>query len=140
MFGPPIEGAEAAVRDADVRVIDVPVDDVRDRVVRMLRRANAVCLEAQLEERRVGVEIEKRSQRTEGLRSELKLLRFLRQWHAPNLLRLYDASGRDVAPVGRNLRMQHAGVLACELARCAATAWHNKELRMATHERGVHES
>jgi hypothetical protein len=58
VFRPPVEGAEAAVRDADVRVIDVPVDDVRDRVVGMLRRANAVCLEAELEERGVGVELQ----------------------------------------------------------------------------------
>jgi hypothetical protein len=44
-----IERAEAAVGDADVRVVDVPVDDVRDRVVRMLLLANAIRRGAELE-------------------------------------------------------------------------------------------
>ena len=41
---PPVERAEAAVGDADVRVVDVAVDDVRDDVVRVLRVADAVGL------------------------------------------------------------------------------------------------
>src|SRR6185437_9076806 len=58
MLGPPIERAEAAVGDADVRVVDVPVDDVRDGVVRVLFLAHAIGFEPELQERRVRVEIE----------------------------------------------------------------------------------
>jgi len=54
---PPIEGAEAAVRDTDIRVVDVPVNDIRDGVVRMLGGANAISLETELEERSVAVEL-----------------------------------------------------------------------------------
>jgi hypothetical protein len=41
VLGAAIERAEAAVGDADVRVVDVPVDDVGDRVVRVLFAADA---------------------------------------------------------------------------------------------------
>ena len=53
-----VERAEAAVGDADVRVVDVAVDDVRDDAVRMLLAAHAVGLGAELEQRGVGVEVE----------------------------------------------------------------------------------
>ena len=58
VFWPAVKGAEPAVGDADVRVVDVPVDDIRDDAVRVLRGAGLVCLEPELEERRVRVEIE----------------------------------------------------------------------------------
>ena len=53
-----VEGAEAAVGHADVRVVDVAVDDVRDDAVRMQRFAAPVGLEAEFEQRGVGVEVE----------------------------------------------------------------------------------
>src|SRR5207244_13103930 len=55
---PAVECAETAVGDADIRDIDVAVDDVRDRVVRMLLHAHAIRLGTDLEERCVRVEIE----------------------------------------------------------------------------------
>src|SRR5687768_15234447 len=58
MLRPAIEGAEPAIGDAHVRVVDVAVDDVRDDAVRMLRLAHAVRLDAELEEGRVLVEVE----------------------------------------------------------------------------------
>ena len=54
----PIERAESAVGDADVRVVDVAVDDVRDDAVRMALVAHAVGLRAELEQRGVRVEVE----------------------------------------------------------------------------------
>ncbi len=36
VLGPAVERAEAAIGDADVRVVDVAVDDVRDRIAGML--------------------------------------------------------------------------------------------------------
>ena len=53
-----IEGAETAISNADVRVIDVPVNDERYDVARMLLPPNAIRLGAELEERRVGIEVE----------------------------------------------------------------------------------
>ena len=46
----PIERAEAAARRADVRVVDVAIDDVRDDALRMLAAAHRVRREAELEE------------------------------------------------------------------------------------------
>ena len=51
-----VEGAEAAARRADVRVVDVAVDDVRDDAVRVLAAAHGVGGEAEVEERRFGEE------------------------------------------------------------------------------------
>src|SRR5690242_12219098 len=45
-----IESAEAAARRADVRVIDVPVDNVRYDTVRVLFRSGGICCEPELEE------------------------------------------------------------------------------------------
>ena len=58
MLRAPIKRAEAAIGNADVRVIDVPVDDKCDDVVRVLIPPNAIRLGAELEERRVRVEVE----------------------------------------------------------------------------------
>src|SRR5207244_503982 len=47
-----IERAEAAIGNAHIRVIDIPVYDISDRVVRMLIRTDAIGLGGQLEQRR----------------------------------------------------------------------------------------
>ena len=59
MLGPPIECAEAAIGNADIRVVDVSIDDIRNDVARMESLPDAVFLHAQLDERGIGVEIEK---------------------------------------------------------------------------------
>src|SRR5262249_39707666 len=46
----PVEGAEAATRGADVRVVDVAIDDVRDHAMRVLAPAHGVRREPELEE------------------------------------------------------------------------------------------
>src|SRR4051812_43508633 len=51
MFGPAVERAELAVGDADVRVIDVPVDDVGDHVFPVLPPPFGVSELSQLQER-----------------------------------------------------------------------------------------
>ena len=56
MRGRAVEVAELAARDADVRVVDVAVDDVRDLVARVQRAAARVGGGAELERRRLGVE------------------------------------------------------------------------------------
>src|SRR5690606_26734308 len=48
---PPVEGAEAAVGDADVRVVDVAIDDVADDAVRVLLLPQCVRTRTQLQER-----------------------------------------------------------------------------------------
>src|SRR5688500_4974481 len=55
---PPVERAEAAVGDADVRVVDVSVDDERDDAVRMPLLPHAVRFAAELQQRCVRVEVE----------------------------------------------------------------------------------
>src|SRR6266404_2279445 len=60
MFGAPIERAELAVGDADVRVIDVSVDDVRDDVLGMQLPPDVIRELAQLEQRGALVELEVR--------------------------------------------------------------------------------
>src|SRR5689334_12083012 len=47
---PTVERAELAVRDADIRVVDVPVDDVRDDVLRVEAPARLIRQAAQLEQ------------------------------------------------------------------------------------------
>ena len=59
VLGSASERAEAAIRDADISVVDVAVDNVGDDVAGMLFLAHAICLSAQLEKRSVGVEVEK---------------------------------------------------------------------------------
>src|SRR5438445_1666731 len=49
VLGPPVERAELAVGDADVRVVDVPVDDVRDGVLGVQPPPRLVRERAQLE-------------------------------------------------------------------------------------------
>src|SRR5262249_14691997 len=51
-----VEGAELARGHADVGVVDIPVDDVRDNVVRVPATAYRVGRLAQCVERRLGVE------------------------------------------------------------------------------------
>ena len=51
-----IERAEAAARRADVRVVDVAVDDVRDHAVGVLALADRVGREAEIEEAPFGEE------------------------------------------------------------------------------------
>ena len=46
--GPAVERAESADDVAHVRVVDVPIDDVSDDIVRMLALANLVCRRAYL--------------------------------------------------------------------------------------------
>ncbi len=58
MLGTTIEGAEPAVGDADVRIVDVPVDDERHNVVRVLFAPHPIGLGAELDQRRALVEIE----------------------------------------------------------------------------------
>ena len=55
----PVERAEVAARDADVRVVDVAVDDVGDDAVRVLARAHAVGQLAEQRRRRVEVQLER---------------------------------------------------------------------------------
>jgi len=50
VLGPAVEGAELTVGDADVGVIDVPVDDVGDDALRVLPPALGVGELAELEE------------------------------------------------------------------------------------------
>ena len=56
VLGRRVEGAELAGRDADVRVVDVAVDEVRDDAVRVPAAAYRVGRLAQRVQRRVGVE------------------------------------------------------------------------------------
>ena len=58
VLGPAIERAELAVGDADVGVVDVPVDDVGDHVLRMLPPPLGVGELAQLQQRGPLVELE----------------------------------------------------------------------------------
>ena len=55
----PVERAEVAARNADVRVVDVAVDDVGDDPVGMLACADAVGETAKQRRRRVQVELER---------------------------------------------------------------------------------
>ena len=50
MLGTPIERAKLAVGDADVRVVDVPIDDVRDDVFGMQLPPHVVGESPQLEQ------------------------------------------------------------------------------------------
>ena len=50
MLRPAVEGAEPAVGDADVGVVDVPVDDVGDDVLRVVPPPLGVRQPAQLEQ------------------------------------------------------------------------------------------
>src|SRR5437667_1146397 len=58
MLGTAVERAELAVGDADVRVVDVPVDDVRDDVLGMELPADVVRQTSQLEQRGALVQLE----------------------------------------------------------------------------------
>ena len=58
VLGPPVERAELAVGDADVGVIDVAVDDVGDRVLRMVAPPLGVGQATQLEQIGLLVELE----------------------------------------------------------------------------------
>src|ERR1019366_4243678 len=58
VLGTAIERAEAAVGDADVRVVDVPVDDVRDDALGMEGLPPTIGFGAELEERCVFKPIE----------------------------------------------------------------------------------
>src|SRR5206468_11987405 len=51
--------AEVALRDADVRVVDVAVDDVRDDVAGILARANGVGEPAKERRRRGAVQLQR---------------------------------------------------------------------------------
>ena len=55
----PVERAEVAARHADVRVVDVAVDDVGDDAVGMLARADAVGELAEQRQRRVVIQLER---------------------------------------------------------------------------------
>ena len=55
----PVERAEVAARDADVRVVDVAVDDVGDDAVRVLARADAVGQLAEQRQRRVVIQLQR---------------------------------------------------------------------------------
>src|SRR6185295_18119836 len=55
----PIERAEVAARDADVRVVDVAIDDVRDDAVRVFTGTDFVRQLAQQRCRRAGVQVER---------------------------------------------------------------------------------
>src|SRR6476659_6000245 len=59
-----VKRAESAVSDADVRVVDVPVDDVRDDVARMQALAHAIRLSSELNQWSVRVEIEEVAHRS----------------------------------------------------------------------------
>src|SRR5262245_41482486 len=58
VLGSAIERAEAAIRYTNVRVVDVAIDDVGDRVMRMLLATDTVSLGSELEQRGIRVEIE----------------------------------------------------------------------------------
>ena len=58
VLGPAVEGAERAVGDADVGVVDVPIDDVRDGFVGMVAIPLRVGERAQLQQRRLVVQLE----------------------------------------------------------------------------------
>src|SRR3954467_15133581 len=55
----PVERAEVAARDADVRVVDVAVDDVSDDAVRVLAGADAVGELAEQRRRRLTIELQR---------------------------------------------------------------------------------
>ena len=55
----PVERAEVALRDADVRVVDVAVDDVGDDALGMLAGADAVGEPAEQRRRRVPIQLER---------------------------------------------------------------------------------
>src|SRR5207245_10433238 len=59
VFRPTVERAELAVRHAHIRVVDVPVDDVRDDVLRVEAPARLISQAAQLEQRRALVQLQK---------------------------------------------------------------------------------
>ena len=54
-----VERAEVAARDADVRVVDVAVDDVGDDALRMLARADGVGQATEQVRRRVAIELQR---------------------------------------------------------------------------------
>jgi hypothetical protein len=54
-----VEGAEITAGDADIRVVDVAVDDVADDSVRMLARAHGIGKPAKEGGRRVQIEVER---------------------------------------------------------------------------------
>ena len=64
----PVERAEVAARDADVRVVDVAVDDVGDDAIRMLAGADAVSERTQQMRRRVAIQLAAPRPRRRGLR------------------------------------------------------------------------
>jgi hypothetical protein len=66
VFRPPIERAETAVGDADVRVVDVPVDDERDHVIRMLLSPDPIGFGTKLDERGALVEIQEVAHQAAG--------------------------------------------------------------------------
>jgi len=66
VLGSAIECAESAIGDADIRVIDVSVDDVRDDVARVQTLANTICLGAELDQRRIRVEVEEIAHQAAG--------------------------------------------------------------------------
>src|SRR6185295_2399432 len=59
-----VERAELAIGDADVGVVDVPVDDVSDHILRVLTPALGIRQTAQLEKRSLLVELEVGSELT----------------------------------------------------------------------------
>src|SRR4051812_1215347 len=58
VFGPAVERAEFAVGNADVRVVDVPVDDIGDHVLRVLPPPLGIGQLSQLQQRGALVELE----------------------------------------------------------------------------------
>jgi hypothetical protein len=58
MLRPAIESTETAVSDTDIGVVDVTVDNERNRVIRMLLLAHTVGRGAKLEEGCVSVEVQ----------------------------------------------------------------------------------
>ena len=64
VLGATIECAELAIGDADVGVVDVPVDDVGDHPLRVAPPALGVGQLPKLEERRLLVELEQGSELT----------------------------------------------------------------------------
>ena len=59
MFRPTGERAKPAIGNADIGVINVAVDDVRHHIAGMFLLTDAVGLRAQLEQRGVGIKVEK---------------------------------------------------------------------------------
>src|SRR5262249_47352283 len=53
-----VERTEVALRDANVRVVDVAVDDVSDDALRMLAGADLVCKLAEERRRRAAIELQ----------------------------------------------------------------------------------